>query len=88
MHLGCDLLIHSALLYYSGGSTNPFVLLLHGFRCHRRGNTARLYSIVLSGLALLGYTLMLVWYDPHPAAVRARHAAGLRHVAEPPWRRR
>ena len=23
-----------------------------------------LYSIVLSGLALLGYTLMLVWYDP------------------------
>src|SRR3546814_9612843 len=25
VHLGCDLMIHSALLYYSGGSTNPFV---------------------------------------------------------------
>ena len=25
VQLGCDLIIHSLLLYYSGGSTNPFV---------------------------------------------------------------
>ena len=25
LQLGCDLIIHSVLLYYTGGSTNPFV---------------------------------------------------------------
>ncbi|TBU97340.1 ATP-binding protein [Stutzerimonas kirkiae] len=63
-HLACDLLIHSALLYYSGGSTNPFVSYYLVPLTIAAATLPWLYSIVLSGLALLGYTLMLVWYDP------------------------
>ncbi|AFN76812.1 ATP-binding protein [Stutzerimonas nitrititolerans] len=64
VHLGCDLLIHSALLYYSGGSTNPFVSYYLVPLTIAAATLPWLYSIVLSGLALAGYTLMLVWYDP------------------------
>jgi len=64
VHLGCDLLVHSALLYYSGGSTNPFVSYYLVPLTIAAATLPWLYSIVLSGLALAGYTLMLVWYDP------------------------
>lgn len=64
IHLGCDLLVHSALLYYSGGSTNPFVSYYLVPLTIAAATLPWLYSVVLSGLALAGYTLMLVWYDP------------------------
>lgn len=64
VHLGADLLIHSALLYYSGGSTNPFVSYYLVPLTIAAATLPWLYSMVLSGLALAGYTLMLVWYDP------------------------
>ncbi len=64
MHLGCDLLIHSALLYYSGGSTNPFVSYYLVPLTIAAATLPWLYSIVLSGFALAGYTAMLIWYDP------------------------
>ena len=63
-HLATDLLIHSALLYYSGGSTNPFVSYYLVPLTIAAATLPWLYSIALSGLALAGYTLMLVWYDP------------------------
>tara|TARA_R110000796_G_scaffold127333_5_gene242603 strand:+ start:15572 stop:16828 length:1257 start_codon:yes stop_codon:yes gene_type:complete len=63
-HLATDLLIHSALLYYSGGSTNPFVSYYLVPLTIAAATLPWLYSIVLSGLALAGYTLMLAWYDP------------------------
>lgn len=64
VHLGADLLIHSALLYYSGGSTNPFVSYYLVPLTIAAATLPWLYTVVLSGLALAGYTLMLVWYDP------------------------
>lgn len=64
IHLAADLLIHSALLYYSGGSTNPFVSYYLVPLTIAAATLPWLYSIILSGLALAGYTLMLVWYDP------------------------
>ncbi|WP_407292236.1 ATP-binding protein [Stutzerimonas zhaodongensis] len=64
VHLGADLLIHSALLYYSGGSTNPFVSYYLVPLTIAAATLPWLYTMVLSGLALAGYTLMLVWYDP------------------------
>ena len=64
VHLGADLLIHSALLYYSGGSTNPFVSYYLVPLTIAAATLPWLYSVALSGLALAGYTLMLVWYDP------------------------
>ncbi len=64
IHLGVDLLIHSALLYYTGGSTNPFVSYYLVPLTIAAATLPWLYSILLSGLALMGYTAMLVWYDP------------------------
>jgi two-component system sensor histidine kinase RegB len=62
--LACDLIIHSLLLYYSGGSTNPFVSYYLVPLTIAAATLPWLYSIALSGLALSGYTLLLIWYHP------------------------
>src|SRR5690554_358950 len=63
-HLGMDLFIHSGLLYYVGGSTNPFVAYYLVPLTIAAATLPWLYSIVLSGLALSGYTALLIWYRP------------------------
>lgn len=71
LQLGCDLLIHSALLYYSGGSTNPFVSYYLVPLTIAAVTLPWLYSLILSGLALASYTLLLVRFYPletYPAA--------------------
>ncbi len=87
VQLACDLIIHSTLLYYSGGSTNPFVSYYLVPLTIAAATLPWIYSMVLSGLALTGYTLLLIWYHPlHLQAVQ--HEAMLinlhpvRHVAE------
>src|SRR5690606_3897913 len=52
--LACDLIIHSVLLYYSGGSTNPFVSYYLVPLTIAAATLPWLYSMVLSGLALSG----------------------------------
>ncbi|HKM37122.1 MAG TPA: ATP-binding protein [Thiopseudomonas sp.] len=64
VHLAMDLLIHSALLYYVGGSTNPFVAYYLVPLTIAAATLPWLYSIVLSGFALTGYTALLIWYRP------------------------
>ncbi len=56
LQLACDLLIHSALLYYSGGSTNPFVSYYLV--------PLAIASLLLSGIALVAYSLLLVQFYP------------------------
>ena len=63
-HLAMDLFIHSGLLYYLGGSTNPFVAYYLVPLTIAAATLPWLYSIVLSGLALSGYTALLIWYRP------------------------
>lgn len=63
-HLAMDLLIHSGLLYYVGGSTNPFVAYYLVPLTIAAATLPWLYSIVLSGFALTGYTSLLIWYRP------------------------
>ncbi len=63
-HLVMDLFIHSSLLYYVGGSTNPFVAYYLVPLTIAAATLPWLYSIVLSGLALTGYTALLIWYHP------------------------
>lgn len=63
-HLGCDLIVHSVLLYYTGGSTNPFVSYYLVPLTIAAATLPWLYSVVLSGMALAAYTLLLMWYDP------------------------
>lgn len=64
LHLAMDLFIHSGLLYYVGGSTNPFVAYYLVPLTISAATLPWLYSIVLSGLALSGYTALLIWYRP------------------------
>ena len=60
LQLACDLLIHSALLYYSGGSTNPFVSYYLVPLAIAAVTLPWIYSLVLSGIALVAYSLLLV----------------------------
>ncbi|MES2820706.1 MAG: ATP-binding protein [Pseudomonadota bacterium] len=82
--LACDLLIHSLLLYFSGGSTNPFVSYYLVPLTIAAATLPWLYSMALSGLALSGYTALLIWYHPlhlhqvqHEAALISLHLFGM-----------
>ncbi|MHC6227213.1 ATP-binding protein [Pseudomonas sp. X10] len=70
--LACDLLIHSALLYYSGGSTNPFVSYYLVPLAIAAVTLPWVYSLVLSGIALAAYSLLLVQFYPLEALPMAR----------------
>lgn len=78
--LACDLLIHSALLYYSGGSTNPFVSYYLVPLAIAAVTLPWVYSLVLSGLALAAYSLLLVQFyplDPLPIARETMQVYGM-----------
>ena len=64
VQLGFDLLLHSLLLYYTGGSTNPFVAYYLVPLTIAAATLPWIYPVVLSGLALSGYTALLIWYEP------------------------
>ena len=64
VQLACDLLIHSALLYFSGGSTNPFVSYYLVPLTIAAVTLPWLYSLILTGIALTAYTLLLVQFCP------------------------
>ncbi len=64
VQLACDLFIHSALLYFSGGSTNPFVSYYLVPLTIAAVTLPWRYSVVLSGAALVLYTLLLVQFYP------------------------
>ncbi|MGY4492437.1 ATP-binding protein [Pseudomonas sp. TE3610] len=66
LQLTCDLLLHSALLYYSGGSTNPFVSYYLVPLTIAAVTLPWLYSVILSGIALACYSLLLVRFYPLP----------------------
>ena len=64
LQLACDLVIHSALLYFSGGSTNPFVSYYLVPLTIAAVTLPWRYSVVLSGIALALYTVMLTRFYP------------------------
>ncbi|BAN46734.1 ATP-binding protein [Metapseudomonas resinovorans] len=64
VQLGLDLVIHSVLLYYSGGSTNPFVSYYLVPLTIAAATLPWLYTTTLAGLALAAYTLLLVLFHP------------------------
>ncbi len=64
IQLGFDLLLHSLLLYYTGGSTNPFVAYYLVPLTIAAATLPWIYPLVLSALALTGYTALLIWYEP------------------------
>ena len=64
VQLGCDLIIHSVLLYYSGGSTNPFVSYYLVPLTIAAATLPWMFTVCLAGLALVGYTSLLMWTHP------------------------
>ena len=64
VQLGFDIFIHSALLYYTGGSTNPFVAYYLVPLTIAAATLSWMYSLILGGLALTGYTALLIWFHP------------------------
>ena len=84
VQLGCDLMIHSLLLYFSGGSTNPFVSYYLVPLTIAAATLPWVYSMLLSALALTGYTVLLIWYHPlrlqhvqHEEFLISRHLFGM-----------
>jgi two-component system sensor histidine kinase RegB len=70
VQLAFDLFIHSALLFFSGGSTNPFVSYYLVPLTIAAVTLPWRYSLILSGIALALYTLMLAQFYPlEPFAV-------------------
>ncbi|UZJ59721.1 ATP-binding protein [Pseudomonas sp. KU26590] len=69
VQLAFDLFIHSALLYFSGGSTNPFVSYYLVPLTIAAVTLPWRYSLILSGIALALYTLMLAKFFPLDAFV-------------------
>ena len=64
LQLACDLFIHSALLYFSGGSANPFVSYYLVPLTIAAVTLPWRYSLVLTGIALALYTLLLMQFYP------------------------
>ncbi|TWI54404.1 two-component system sensor histidine kinase RegB [Pseudomonas duriflava] len=62
--LAFDLVIHSLLLYFAGGSTNPFVSYYLVPLTIAAATLPWLYTLLLAGLALASFTLMLIWFRP------------------------
>ena len=84
VQLACDLIIHSVLLFYAGGSTSPFVSYYLVPLTIAAATLPWLYSMALSGLALSGYTALLIWYHPldlhgieHEATLISLHLFGM-----------
>ena len=66
LHLFSDVLILAALLYFSGGSTNPFVsLFLLPLTLAAAALPGR-YTWAIAVSALVCYSLLMVWYYPLP----------------------
>ncbi|HUH37255.1 MAG TPA: ATP-binding protein [Spongiibacteraceae bacterium] len=64
VQLACDLIIHSVLLYFSGGSSNPFVSYYLVPLTIAAATLPWLYTLVLAALALASYSLLLFAHHP------------------------
>ncbi|WP_462381480.1 ATP-binding protein [Pseudomonas sp. Marseille-QA0892] len=72
--LACDLIIHSVLLYYTGGAINPFVSYYLVPLTIAAATLPWLFTVVLSGLALASYTLLLIWSHPFETVIVRRES--------------
>lgn len=66
MQLLFDILIHSVLLYYAGGPTNPFASYFLVPLTIAAATLSWLHTAVLASVAMIAYSLLLFWYHPLP----------------------
>jgi two-component system sensor histidine kinase RegB len=74
--LGVDVIALTVLLYYSGGSTNPFVSLYLLPLVIAASTLPRRYTWGMAALTTLCYTLLMRFYVPLPAPHGRSAAAG------------
>jgi two-component system sensor histidine kinase RegB len=66
LHLFTDVLVLAALLYLTGGSTNPLVSLFLVPLTLAAASLPGRYTRAIAGTALLCYSLLMVWHVPLP----------------------
>lgn len=66
LQLSIDVLVLTVLLYFSGGSTNPFVSLYLLPLVLAVATLPRRYTWAMAALTLACYSLLMVWYVPLP----------------------
>ncbi len=64
LHFFTDVVILAALLYMTGGSTNPFISLFLVPLTLAAASLPGRYTWAIAGAALCGYTLLMAWYVP------------------------
>ena len=67
LQLGVDVLVLTVLLYYGGGSTNPFVSLYLLPLVIAAATLTRRHTWGMAALTLACYSLLMVWYVPLPS---------------------
>jgi len=81
LQLSIDLLALSALLFFSGGATNPLISLLLPLVAMAALSLPLAYVIALTLLAILAYSALMVYYLPLPLSDPIRgarlHLAGM-----------
>jgi two-component system, sensor histidine kinase RegB len=77
LQLSVDVLILTVLLYYGGGSTNPFVSLYLLPLVIAAATLPRRDTWGMAALTLACYSLLMVWYVPLPVGGHAQHAAAM-----------
>ena len=76
LQLSVDVLVLTVLLYYGGGSTNPFVSLYLLPLVIAAATLTRRHTWGMAALTLTCYSLLMVWYVPLPSAnSHAQHDA-------------
>lgn len=75
LQLGVDVLELTVLLYYSGGSTNPFVSLYLLPLVIAAATLPRRLTWGMAALTLACYSLLMVWYVPLPIGGHGQHQA-------------
>lgn len=67
LQLSLDVFVLTVLLYYSGGSTNPFVSLYLLPLVLAVASLPRRYTWGMAALTLTCYSVLMVWYVPLPS---------------------
>lgn len=73
LQLSVDVMVLTVLLYYGGGSTNPFVSIYLLPLVIAAATLPRRYTWGMAALTLACYSMLMVWYVPLPGS-HAQHA--------------
>lgn len=73
--LCADVIVLSVLLYFGGGSTNPFVSLYLLPLVIAAATLSRRLTWAMAAFTLACYSLLMVWYVPLPSGTGHDHAA-------------